>query len=568
MTDVSVLRIRPIFAQRQGPVREQFRDIAEAVSENTINDIRVYTFDLPLSTKSWAETVPAAAGLAQDMLNESDVMIVDVSFNLDLTSQGVVDLFVKDLFEEMWQHIRESHRLLLLVDREFYDIDGIGQLQTDVRFVRKLLVVNTSDGTYNSSHLAWNPGYGLPAAVRVRLGRLREQVAARVVRRRGAFLDDRTSMAPRAFRYSAESTKEDVQTLLENWVSVNGVECLVFDDISERWFQDLVQQVGDQQSIPVYASSFIEMAASSHRKRKAVTALQETLRSALAGVILPMYDTGKRAGHISQLISSMDGRSALFAVMARLREEQPFGVEDGFLKITPLQGDVRVRVDFLAKIDVLAESSLDWLLEKAVDLRMTEDPLSDWSMPSMVAMWSLLSELGSELEEPVPRSRPRVVHFPRLRQMEPDDTLWLAESLVRVAERNVASSFVPRSQIFFVIPAEVSGAERLGKTMSELLDVAVLRISRIAIEDHSKLSRSNLTAIRQNSDRAYVVVVDESALTFKTLESLTSILRKHGKQPSLSLTIVESNFVDWITSRPRNLTSFYSLARHAQRTQV
>jgi hypothetical protein len=520
---------------------------------------------MPSLAKEWSSREGTAIALFRSLLDNNRTVVLDLSFAID-AYWPVADKFAAHLLDSARPYLKPDHRIVVLLDRGTHPTDDVRQSTLLDPLASQVLIGDTTTGEFEARGSNWPPTADIAEVLKAHIVDVRDALAARVVRRRGIF-EDPLGAEPGQYRFSAENAADHLQQLLEHYVAAQGIQTLVYDDESEPWFAGLVKAVAlaateDPNGLPVYTSSRLVAANKSGRSNSVTKRLIQNIKDRRVAAILPMIKSGDRAATMRSAILGLGGEPQVVAAMAR--ETAPGTPHDGFFRDSRAIGSDVAQVDYFAGVRHHPPlASHQWLIEAAELLEEVEKPMDDWAMPTRVAMWSLFDKIGTEVEFPMPRPRPRIEHFPKLRKIEDVDALWLAECLVRTAERKVGTRFVPRTQLFFVIPEESSGSKQIAAILKDVLEVAVVQISRTLIEDKTAPIPTEFRATVLGNISRSIVLLDESAVTFVTLNRMAEIIRDITGKPRLSLAVVESGNRLWASNRPPELVSFYRLGSNA-----
>lgn len=370
------------------------------------------------------------------------------------------------------------------------------------------------------------------------------------------------------YHFSAQPASREIQALVEQYITTSGATAVVYESDRREWFGNLLQAACAARRIPCFSMVDVrgkgpaENDDDIHNSR-----LQEHAREVLSSadaricVAFRLLRTGRHARKIlKELDGLVQGTLRPLTLLVAKALEGNDQLRDGFhTRSIPLGGERRP-LDYFLEVDDHSIAEDSWQVRSAEILGEVEDPQTSWLAPTRVALWALFEELGAEPETPAPPGRARPRAFPALRNLGPLDASWLAESAVRVAERDLtkaAGREVPRAEILVVAPDEPSGARPIADALAKLFDVASTAIPRPVFERTQAAPDRLLRRLRNYRDFS-IVLFDESTLSYSTLASLERfLLDVIDRRADLCVSVIESPLPS-ARERPSTLTSLYS----------
>ena len=498
------------------------------------------------------------ATVLEEASNGRRSLLIDLAF--DLAGNARLELAISRAIEIAAQSLEPLDAVAIVVDEH---PGGRRRLRRTVSALR-MLAARTGICNVTTSDVV-QPEFGSwdvrPVAdkVRTQLAEYANAICDKVVRRRGVF---QSPFDQRFFRYwySAASAADEIEHVFRAYLEERSATHVVYDHNCESWLRVVIESVCDGK----YELLSSDDDAITQRAFGAPHAGNGKISVVIVG---PMLRTGTSFRRMFTAVDSWADSVRLFAIMAN---ESDSDRKQGyyFTKSFPLVAEhARVEIDYVVPVRHMELEEPDWRLDLAVgtDPSEVEVPGEAWGAPSAVAMWDLVDSLPMGVEEPWPIStRPRIHSFPQLRNLTAEDATWLAETFLRIAEKEYELS---RSLIMVVMPEEedesdspVNGARPLSEAFKKRLRVSTQLVRRADIDRWDPADVGTLPSylVRALQDHVgyEVLIIDESAVSFGTILQLHRMARhaNSGRAPVLSATVVEA-----LTKYRRDIPGFRSL---------
>lgn len=581
-----VVRVRPLASplpdleERSSDLSDLERDRLSRIGE-ALADCEPNTY-LPLHvirTVPFATTHPGIqkgvetiAEKVEAALSDSLCVIVDLRFDprdVDRRLDDIQGAAVRCCVRSSGTSpvLTSDHRLLLLVNTPLADGD---RLAIDLEVVQPpgRVAVLDRNGTPSSQ-----PEWAVPSAVFEAMEITDEHrvadMEARLIRRRGVFEVPRDTKRYVPYHYLPILCLESVVSLLYRCVERHGSTVLIYQPRGNSWLQQVVKQVCQRRipnvagHFPIVAGDFEDIAqlASPDSSKEAadaarVQAARDDIRRALNRegarvlIVVPMTINGTAIRDVlTDLRQVYSGHVDALAIMIYADQAKHAAL------IEVATQDEVVKVEHFLAVDQRPLTDRDWQLRAAQAADAVED-MDSWSPPSLIGLWSLFEEVGCGDEEPIPqrRQRPGLKWFPRLKDISDEDALWLAESIVRLAEEKLKNA--TRANLLIVLPDEPSGVRKIARALTERMNVAVVAIQRSVIEGDLALSDDARRALVDHRSQN-IVIVDESTVTYGSLERLTELVLEETRSvPQLKIVVLETSLNP--EKRPNEFASLIS----------
>jgi hypothetical protein len=485
------------------------------------------------------------------MLEQYEYVIIDVAFPFVSLRPDSVQEMLGEMFTMALEGQSPTCKILILVEQMPLPGDGLFDFLDAAKSTLPMLMLST-DGVRHTG--SWKPSPELCHVVRGTDEELRRDLNDRFLRRRGVFATDRSGeFLP--FRYSPDFCQATLVEVLRHQFDLLGSELILCDGEESPWLQPCVEAACGQMT-PRRTAKISDIWGDVPNDKQ-IARMRERLKEALTEpdlkllLVLPLYKTGRHASKVLERIRTVfQGRIDVLAVLIDGK-----AIDSETLECIVEIEQESINVHWLLKIEQRMLSATDWRVTAAVIGGCVEDPLANWTKPSLVAMWSLFDSLDCARERPLPRERPAVKWFPKLLNMEHEDALWLAESLVRAAETRLST---PRAKILMVLPDEDSGAAPIGMALSEHLDMAVEKIGRRVIEGEEPMDERLEKRLREHASFS-LVIVDESTITYGTIVNMAHMVAEVcNRQVDLAVVALEVPNPTFALGRPDYLHSVYS----------
>ncbi len=474
------------------------------------------------------------ADVLEDCALSRESLLIDVAF--DFEGNARAELIIAVALANVAHALEPLSAIVLLFDEMPTDRQEIPRRVASVPQLsdRTLLCSLSAEDAIRPTHALWDIDKFL-AKARYKLGNYRDIARGKVVRRRGVFQSpfDQRSFG---FWYSASSAEDELRHLFIAYLSERSIDTVVYDSQSEDWLVALLEDVcsGSRVLRSSDVLSQVEEQGQFSGKRVAVVG--------------PMLRTGTVFRGIYSQLRKLTTSVAFLAIMAD-ESRVDFVAQYYSTKKFAIDGTgTLVDIDYFVPVTHDVVTDKDWRYGMAMRAMPTEvqDPSDEWDVPTRTAMWSLVDSLSIGMEDPAPVHRRSAINaFPQLKELEEPDATWLAESFLRIAK----GRGVERSLVIVVLPEEESDDAAVPRNGSRPLSNAFKRNLRVVTR---VVSRADIEATEEPPDYLVelieehpgyeVVIVDESAVSFRSIERLTKMVTKAnlGKPPSFVGAVVEA----------------------------
>jgi hypothetical protein len=551
----SVVRLRPSSAEDDGYTQAQLTEFARLLTGKPEQSSR--TFSTSLDSNPLDPTLRQSfAGLLLDAVMNAAILIIDMNYDRTVPRGfAVSDILVADGLLSIRSAIRPETRVIILVEALPVTSDEVYALLSESDFAENLCFIDA-----NGKILGQAVGLKfdrLITMLRPRPVAYRGGLADGTVRRRGVF-----AYGPKAdrsyylYRYVAQQSCHDALiSLLIQYIAALNLRMLVYDSTSAgSWFQTCVQSATLKAGILPLDVASREAEWDRTNKDEAsrtqhATDILQQIDDLEACFVVAAYKSGRTLLRLADAGGVSVQNTRILALYLDTGDEGPADDDGGLtLRHEAMVGGHDVAIDYLLAVPVVPLSTMDWRVRCArlldeiegVDETDEEQMERDQCMrdPYRVALWSLFSHYGAGLEEPLPRSRPAVMSFPRLPALDPWDAHWLAETFVSRAANLLGCS---NEGMLVVVPVETevqSGAHPISQSLRKRLNVPLLAVPRKVIERKADLSPKAKAFLKKHSGLK-TIVLDESSITHKTLNRLGELVRDyHDHDPDLYATVV------------------------------
>ncbi len=507
---------------------------------------------------------PSAEGQAADELalwmrprvGATEAVVIDLRFSTETLRSGLIDLFLGAVLRRALSAVTQDHRVLILCTDIPASVDELWRSVAGTAHPESIVFLN-STGTAESPALsgAWQPSEAVIALGTVDAAALRTEITRRLLRRRGVFRVQPASQQLSPYRYSGEPCSGSLKEYLTHYLDDNHVELVLYDTEGGAWLGEAVRGActGRAKAFALRDLDPDDGAADPTVRQmhlNLTSALQDAPRICLT---MSLVKSGRAMSDaVRSIRENYDGHIGLLATMLDANRFDDVRDEGPIYRARGRIADSDRTIDFIAPVEQDVLTHPDWRVAAAELADEIEEPDENWTRPSMVGLWTLFGELGIGSEAPTPQRRVPEPRFPNLAALDEWDDLWLAESLVRVAESNLG---VSRSQLVMVFPDEPSGARPLAQAMQTRLDVAVLTVQRGAIEG-TATDDGFLQSIHRYHDHR-IIAADESTVTYSSFLGIDRLVKQAvGREIDLGVVVVELS--ETRLNRPTWLRSLYA----------
>lgn len=554
----AIVRVRPAAIAAGGLSNDRLRDVAASLLPGTeVIQGPTTTFQVdPVISPFNQDVVGSLTRLLVSSLDTHDALILDVNFDRTAARYAVIDILLYQAMILLPDELIEGRRIVVLVEQLPARTDCLAMLADDVRFVRSIVVLDAAGRSKDTSVDGWLAGTEVANMVRVDNRELREHVSALILRRRGVFATSRPEYS--TFLYSAAACTDKLATLLSEYFADHDVSFVLFDADTEDWFEDAVKAACLQTERDIQAYAIEDLTSTANQDQKLATVRQNALREIRDPdntfcVVMPMYKTGRRMTELRGLWEQQ-GRwdPLLLTIMCDPPAGSTVTDHDYYSSVRIGANGRSVEVDYFAKVEMELLRQGDWRVVAAELNGEVEEHIDSWVSPSQVGLWSMFVDYGAKKEYSVPKSRSAIASFPQMRELNQWDSLWLAEAVIRCAQRTLGCA---RERILVVTPDERTAARRIAEAVEKILPVAVAKVKRAVLTGHQSLPEKVRQLIQANANLR-IVLLDESTVTYTTFGQLDRVLHTTiGRVADLCAAVVELPSSETDTERPKNLVS-------------
>ena len=540
-----LLRLRPLAAQTQGPLRDSLTNLAVAWTGDGIEAAFqqiVSGFDSDLRAD-----IGKIIDWLQREVPDGSLLLVDLLFSRAQVPRALEagERLIAGLLSAYRRRAggRLPIKVAVLMQQLPMQADPLSELLKSVDFAGDLIAY-AEDGKSLGDLL----GVELdPLALEhIVPPTPDEALRSKTVRRRGVFRGRSQKGAYHAFEYSVLGDGwRDAERYLVEYLERNEIELLIYDDAAaEGWFARAVQGAGLATGVGVLAWPWpTTRAPGADAEIEGLATALERLRSKDTRVcyVVAGYQSGKTLQNVYRATNRGDlGTAHFLAVLCDDSITKAGDDTPGF--VWRQFGKEQYRLDYILSVPIRALPPDDWRVRSAGLLREVEDGASEslWS-PGKVALWSLLAECDVRVEEadlvPVRPGRRPVRYFPDLNSLSRWDAHWLAELVVRRVLQEIPVA--TRSALYFIIPNEKNGTDKISQALRTYCGVGVLRLGRQVIEGKIWADDDSLARLKRHASDT-VVVFDESTVTYETLRKMTDLVRRVAQsEPDIQATILD-----------------------------
>ena len=531
---VGRIRVRISSSKAEGPDAYHTESAAKLLpgGDHEVGETVTFSFD---ENASELELITDRLATAfKECMVQRESLLIDVAF--DFEGNARAELIIAVALANVADSITELKALVLLFD----EMPGSRQeiprrVAARAELSKRTLLCSLSDEeAIRPARASWDVDRFIEK-VRYTLADYQDIAIGKVVRRRGVFQSpfDQRSFG---FWYSAASAEDELRYLFTAYLREHGIDCVIYDSQSEEWLVALLEDVC--------------AAGPSLNSSDALGRVEDhlSLDGKRVAVIGPMLRTGTVFRRIFSEIRELTTDVRFLAIMA---DESRVDGESFYYSTKSFAIDgagAAVDIDYFVPVSHDVISDRDWRIVMAMQATPVEvqDPSDYWAEPSRTAMWSLMNSLPIGVEDPAPVHRRSAINaFPQLKDLEEADATWLAESFLRMAE----SQGIGRSLVIVVLPEEepeeatspLNGSRPLSNAFKRNLRVVTRVVSRADIEATDD-PPEYLVGLIEEHPGYEVVIFDESAVSFRSLERLTAMVTKAngGKPPGLVGAVVEA----------------------------
>jgi hypothetical protein len=548
-TGVGRIRIRPSSSKSEGPEPDRTLRAARLLpgGSREVADTITSSFD---ENASDVQAIMHALGMdIERSAKNRESLLIDLAFDFDGNAR--VELLIGVALINLTDKLSKLSAIAVIFeDMPTERQDLRRRLAAEPRLRARTTLCSVNDaGFVAPTDAGWDIS-AFVEQVRYTSGDYLEIVKSKVIRRRGVFESPYVSRYF-GYWYSAANASDELRHLFAQYLKDYRIDTVVYDDNAEAWLVGALAEICDENTGYTLLSS----------DKLLDPEVLDDLDGRRLAIIGPMLRTGTVFRGIHNGLSGVAGHMSWLAIMAdesSADRQYPYFHTKSFAMTADAPP---VDVDYFVPVTHDVIQSNDWRLAKAYDAkpREVQDPADPWAAPTATAMWSLIDHLPIGLEDPSPRRRRPIRAFPQLKKLEPADATWLAESFLRVA----TEVGVERSLVIVVMPQEEpddddprNGSRPLADAFKKNLKVVTATVNRDDLEA-GETPPKQLTALLESHPGYDVVVIDESAVSFRSLLRLAAMITKanHGHPPRLLASVVEA-----VTGRyqpPSEFRSFF-----------
>lgn len=532
---VGRLRVRLTSSKSEGPDPDYTRRAAKLLpgGQNGVSPTITSSFD-----ENASDVDSITRQLSEDILRCAagrESILIDVAFDLDGNARA--ELVIGVALGAVVESLAELSAVVVLFEEmptERQEIPRRVAAHPSLSARTLICSLSSKEKSIRPSSADWDIDAFL-GQVHYRLENYLELAKGKVVRRRGVF---QSPFDGRCFGYwySAANAEDELRQLFSAYFSEANVQDVIYDDQAEEWLVSLLREVCSTHLTLSPSEVLLDIQAADQFANRKVA------------VVGPMLRTGTVFRGIHSSLEKLTSTIKFLAIMAdensvdsfsRFHHTKRFAINDASL----------VDIDYFVPVthDIILDN--DWRFEMAATAEPTEvqNPSDDWAAPTATAMWSLIEGLPIGIEDPTPlHRRTPISAFPQLKEMEDRDAIWLAESFLRIAQDEHG---VQRSLVVIVLPQEETeatdkarnGSRPLSDAFKRSLRVVTQVVSRDEIET-SETPPDYLTKLIEDHPGYDIVVIDESAVSYHSLERLGAMVTKatKGRPPRFAGAVIEA----------------------------
>lgn len=486
-----------------------------------------------------------------DTFNGSTLCVIDLDFPTARLRQAYLDTMLAEVFASALDAVTPNHRVLIIVSRPIPTSDDLAYALSQYS-AGSIAVITTQGDTDPVS--SWLPQDSIRSAATVTEDDLRDDLRSRILRRRGVFQDPSRQGEYTLFRYTPDLCMTSLHALVRGYLERNESDLVLYDLRTSGWMREallgplavVMPRTGSADYEDLFGA---ETPADTNIRR-----LRRDFRKLVAQknqsvlLIEPLIKSGRSVCRKIERLHS-EGCTDIRVLTVMVDERRL--ADDGTAE--PLEvDDEHVPFDYLAPVSQQVVTEAEWHIKAALAAGLIEDPEADWERPSLIGLWQLFETVKCGVEQPKPKRRLPIRWFPKISEMGPYDALWIAESLVRVATKNLISR---REKMLFVLPNEASGSRPIANALRKHLEVAVQLVDRDVFEGAVAPQADLVRSLQQTTKQ--IIVVDESTITYGTLRDLEQLVfRVANRSPDLLLAAIELPLGD-TDQRPTRLHSLH-----------
>lgn len=504
-----------------GPPPEALVDIATAAlagDKFTVNDEQP-THLLPASFELSAfdqVVIDALADAVSRAAEDAEIVLLDLMLDQKVVRFGAIEQLLYSAIEKLAEVWPVGASLVVLTTRVPHSDDDIAQILHLEGLAGAVLFLDEKGLMLGN---AWDDGERLDRVSDAAVNTPRELIgyARRRSARRGVF---RVATSPRedyaAFRYSVGDI--ELAEVLRGYFHANDINVAVFESDTEHWLGVAVQGASSE-GTPAFPTS--DLNAGGDRAAEFSPALREKLSDPANRVclVIPMLKNGERATALLKAVgrSDVDVLTIFHASLDQAAPARP--TPDDWAEEADSESLGRpVRFIFPVKLKRLRPT--DWRVQLA---QMFHEDLEDrdwpnWT-PSRTGIWSLLHARRKQAGY---RRRDHGV----LMRMSLDDwdAGWLAASLMQIVRARLGKN---DDEVLMVLPADPDTAiAAIGEALKTQQLTTVVRVPRDVIDNGGRTISVDVAKQIKRFSNGAIVLVDESAATYRTLTGLNNVVTR------------------------------------------
>ena len=518
-----ILRVRTPELIADGPPPEALIEIARAALPNTASDFTINderpTHLLPAAVDFNAfdpEVIDTLADAMSFAAEDIDVVLLDLMLDHRLVRFGAIEQIVYSAAEKLQESWPLGASLIVLMNRVPDEDDDIAQIR-HLEGLRDAVLFLDEKGRRLGS--IWDDGGRVERVAEAVVASPAEVITTarrRALRRRGVF---RVATSPRedyaAFRYSVGDS--EMAAVLRGYFAANNVDVVVFESETEEWLGVAVQGAASS-TTSIFPVS--DLVVGGDRSAEFNDALSEKLKDPATRVclVIPMLKNGERATALLAALGrdDVDVLTIFHASVGEATVTRTAG--DWASEMHSAALDRPVRFIFSVKLKRLRPTH--WQVQMA---RLFHEDIDDlagrkWK-PSRTGLWSLLHARRKQAGY---RRRDHGV----LMRMELDDwdAGWLAASIMQVMQDTLG---MDDGEVLLVLPDDADTAiAAIAEALKTEQMTTVLRVPRDVIASGGKTISNTAAAQIRRFSNGTIVLVDESAATYATLEGLDHVVQR------------------------------------------
>jgi hypothetical protein len=551
MMEGYILRLRPRSVLADGFSEERLTSLLQALTGTAIEPPSV-TIGIAFGTSTDDPYVADhIADAIVEFCSEPALLVIDMAFGTDVfRGLSMCDVLLHNAFVEVADKLHAESRIIVLADELPTQIDMLFEaIQNDVLSAKICII----DAEFN---YLGNPDFVDMAQITEQLSlsfdENVEDLRRSTLRRRGVFEYKALSSPPSYYLFHYDPLQpvhEVLVDFLKDHFEAVHADLVVFESSNTGdWFSSCIKSACLGHRPCVDSAHLAAPAASADRSvRTTLQQAQATLADQTRRIcfVVPAFRTGGSLMRLFDLTGRVSfANASFFAIYCETTDRNPQCPANSFGEISLQRGGASYQLNYILSVPMRPLDSQNWKVKAAIDMNEVQklgnahfSPDADIK-PTHVAMWSLFEDYSVGPETPVPSvpGRDSIMHFPLLGDMNEWDSYWLAEASVRHA---VSLQKCAREGLLVVVPDEESGARPLAEALTERCVTAVLRVARPVIDGQEALPAKISSTLRDNSASS-IVVLDESTVTYSTLQKLCEIVKEvTGRGPDLLGAIVD-----------------------------